>query len=107
MFKKTSRLLLLLFIGLVPLVALAVALPDPLGGQNIGQVITGITNVVAGVIGGASIIMVSISGILFITAAGDPGRLQKAKTCLIYAIIGAVVALTATPLVNEIVKIVK
>ena len=105
--KKTLRLFLSLFIGFIPLVAVAVALSDPLGGQNIGQVITGITKVVAGVIGGASTIMISISGILFLTSGGDPGRLQTAKTCLTYAIIGGTIALAAAGLVTQIQGIVQ
>ena len=61
-----------------------------------------ITNVVSGVIGSVAGIMIVVAGILFLTSAGDPGRLTLAKQCLTYAIIGLIIALAAQAIVATI-----
>lgn len=45
------------------------------------------------VVGVAATIMVIISGLFYITSAGDPGRSKAAKDALLYAIIGLGVAI--------------
>ncbi|MCX6720219.1 MAG: hypothetical protein NTW11_00150 [Candidatus Staskawiczbacteria bacterium] len=47
------------------------------------------------IVGGLAAIMIVVSGIIFITANGDPEKIQTARTALIWAIIGIVVAILA------------
>jgi hypothetical protein len=42
---------------------------------------------------GSAIIMFIYAGILFITSAGDPSKITKAKTAVIFAIIGIFIGL--------------
>lgn len=51
------------------------------------NIITGVGTIMAS-LGG---LMVVIAGFLFMTSAGNPGRLATAKTALFYAIIGIVI----------------
>lgn len=78
-----------------PVVALGVKLDNPIGPNNIGELVEKIADGVAVVIGPLALIMFIVSGILFLASAGSPERVNTAKTCFVYAIIGAAVALAA------------
>ncbi|MBI2054359.1 MAG: hypothetical protein HYT36_03435 [Candidatus Staskawiczbacteria bacterium] len=41
------------------------------------------------------VIMLLISGIMFITSSGDPEKIKKARSALLYAVVGAVVLVVA------------
>ena len=85
--------------------ATAVAIVDPLNAGTLEVLIGRISTAVAGLVGGIAVIMFIIAGICFLTSAGDPGKIQKAKDFLKYAIIGIVIALIAGPMVNKILEI--
>lgn len=57
--------------------------------------VTNLIQWVAGIAGVVAAVFVVIGGWGYITSTGDPGKLQKAKTTILYALIGlAIVALT-------------
>ncbi len=56
----------------------------------------------AGIVAALSVLMIVISGIIYMTSQGDTSRLERAKSMLLYAIIGLVVALLAWVIVNSI-----
>lgn len=96
-------------IGLCAVAPSAQAAPDI--GLNEVQTATGLStetpsgiliNVlrfVAGLIAGLAVLMIVVSGIMYITAGGDSGRSQTAKNIFVTAIIGLVVALLAYAIV--------
>ena len=55
----------------------------------------GIIGAVAGLVGAVSVIMIIVAGIMFLLSAGNPERINKAKTASIYAIAGMVIAISA------------
>lgn len=58
------------------------------------QMVINIIQWVAGMAGVVSAIFIVVGGVGYMTSAGDPGKLQKAKSTIIYALIGlAIVAL--------------
>ncbi|OIP59982.1 MAG: hypothetical protein CO143_00100 [Candidatus Moranbacteria bacterium CG_4_9_14_3_um_filter_45_14] len=59
-------------------------------------------NWLLGIIGVLAVIAFVVSGILYLTAAGDEGRIEQAKATMMYAIIGLVVALIGLIIVNAI-----
>lgn len=76
---------------------------NPLRGvDTIAQLLEKIGDAVAMVVGALGVIMLIIAGILFVTSAGSPERVNKAKTALFYAIGGIVVALAAKAIVATI-----
>jgi len=101
---KKFLLFFIIFIVLLSFLNLAdaVAIENPLKHESFKALIEGITKAIAGLVGGIATIMFIIAGIYFLTSAGDPGRLDTAKSCLKYAIIGTVIALSATAIVAEI-----
>jgi len=59
-------------------------------------------NWLLGFIGVLGVVAFVISGIMYLTAAGDEGQVEKAKSIMMYAIIGLVVALIGLVVVNAV-----
>jgi hypothetical protein len=51
--------------------------------------------IVLGTIGALALLMITISGLRYITSAGDPQKASSAKNGIIYALVGLIIALTA------------
>lgn len=60
---------------------------------SIFGIITNIMKWLLGLVGILGVIGFAIAGILYLTAAGDEGRIETAKKAMTYSIIGIVVAL--------------
>lgn len=74
-----------------PLTVLAVA--------SIPQVITNITNMVAGLLAGAATLSLTIGGLRHLMSAGDPGEVSAAKRAYKEAAYGYLIAMLAPALV--------
>jgi len=83
--KKTLFLILLA----------TVALPCLASAQTLGEMAKAAADTALAVATGVVVVMWVVSGILFLLAAGDPGKLGTAKTGLIAAVIGTVVVIIA------------
>ncbi len=55
------------------------------------------------VIGALSVVMIIFGGIRYITSAGNPDNVSKAKNTIIYAIVGLLVALAGYAIVTFII----
>lgn len=62
-----------------------------------------ILTVVFGVIGGLSVLMVTISGLRYITSAGDPQKASQARNGILYSLVGLAVAAGAEAIVAFVV----
>lgn len=86
-----------LSIALLPLLALAQAgqVPGPIitSPTDISVLISRILNWVAGIIMTIAVIMLLFSAVMYLTAGGSEERVGKAKSYLLYAIVGIVVAI--------------
>lgn len=69
--------------------AKAAGLPD----QTIYNIISSTLQWMLAILGFIAIIAFVISGLLYLTAAGDEGQAEQAKNAMKYAIIGVIVAL--------------
>lgn len=63
-----------------------------------------VISVLLWIVGAASIIVIIYSGITFVTSSGNPSQITRAKTMLLYAVIGLVVSILAYAIVNFIVS---
>lgn len=80
---------------------------NPLPGvNNICALLTKIANAVAGLVGVMSVIMITVAGIMFLLSAGNPEKINKAKTAFFYAIIGFVIAISAGVIVIVIKEVI-
>lgn len=99
-----KRLIALLAIAAVPVVAHAqTGLYDPLGGASITTIIGRVISALLGLSGAVALLVFVWSGILMIVAAGNPERIKKAKSSLVWATIGLVVIFTAYTLVATLI----
>lgn len=72
------------------------ALPQTKADDTSLQTILGI---VFAFIGAVAVLMIVVSGLRYITSAGDPQKASQAKNGIIYALVGVVIALTAEAIV--------
>jgi hypothetical protein len=75
------------------------SIDNPIGASTFGELLGKIVTAVGAVIAGIGTIMFMVSGIMFFLSAGNPQRMQTAKTTLVYAIVGMVVGLSADAIV--------
>ncbi len=79
---------------------------DPCNGtaaSGVDRIITTIVDILSWVVGILSVVMVLLAGLNFITANGDSSKIQKARSSLIYALIGVAITVSAQLLVNFVV----
>lgn len=69
---------------------------DDNGTDLIGKIV----DVLLFVVGALSVVMIIVSGILYVSSTGDAGRVSKAKNTLTYSIVGLVVSFLAFAIVN-------
>lgn len=73
-----------------------------LSNNSLFEIITTAMNWLLGAIGVFSIIAFAISGILYLTAAGDDDRIKQAKKVMTYAILGVIVAMIGLIVVTAV-----
>jgi hypothetical protein len=84
-----------------------VTIPNPLTGvNNFGELLLRIAGGVGTVIASLGTIMIIVSGILFLTSAGSPTRMETAKKALVYAMVGIVIGISATAIVQIIKQVI-
>lgn len=69
-------------------------------GEQAGDVVKTVVNVLLYIIGVVSVLMIIIGGIMYATSAGEAGRIKTAKDTILYAIVGLAVAFFAFAIVN-------
>ena len=80
--------------------AAEIGLPDPAGGVK--GILLNFMNWLLVVFGSIAIIALVVSGIQYLTAAGDEKGLETAKRNMTYSIIGVIVALSAFVIIKAI-----
>lgn len=76
------------------------ATTNEMRGRSVNNTIGSIVNVLLWVVGILSVTMIVWSGFKYITSAGDTSKLASAKSTLIYAIVGLIIAIMAYAIVN-------
>jgi hypothetical protein len=69
--------------------------------------LTSIINIALVILGSISFLVITIAGIEFVFSAGEPQRVAKARTAIIYAFVGLIVAILAAVFVNFVIGAVK
>lgn len=95
--KKITYLVLSAVVVTTPqfVVAANIPMPSPQGlpDDSIVAVLGKVTQFVTGLIAVLAILMIVISGIMYITSAGDSTKVSQAKDWLTYSVVGLVVSL--------------
>ena len=65
--------------------------------------LTSILNVVFGILGAISFLVITIAGVQFVASGGNPDKVAKARATILYALVGLVVAVFAAVIVNFVI----
>ncbi|MCK4520865.1 hypothetical protein KAT95_03340 [Candidatus Parcubacteria bacterium] len=102
------KFLFMLSVGLVlfaPVVIQGIEIENPLDCATIDCVIASIAGFIFMLAIAIAPIMFIIAGFAFITAAGDPVKIQKAKDIVLWTVIGLAIVLMAYGIINVIQEI--
>ena len=72
--------------------------------KAVDSIFTSVTELISWAVGIAAIIMIFVAGFKYMTSGGDANKVGSAKTTLIYALIGLLVATLAQVLVKTVLK---
>lgn len=75
----------------------------PRAGVDSNTIANGL-RLVFGVAGGIALIIITLAGLKFVLANGDPASIAKAKNTIIYALLGLVVCITGFSIVNFVLQ---
>ncbi len=75
---------------------------NPIEAKTVNDLFDNIYKAILEIVGVLAVIMIVIGGILYMTSAGDQGRVQLAKTTVTAAIIGLALAVAAPTFLKEI-----
>ena len=78
--------------------------PDDCNSQDLNEIIHTIINTVIFVVGMLAVIMIILGGVNYATSQGDPNKVNKAKSTIMYGIIGLVICLLAFAIVNFVLQ---
>lgn len=70
------------------------------GGAGLGDIFSNILSILSIIIGIAAVIVIIVAGLKYVTSGGDASKVSSAKSTLIYALIGLVVAALAQVMVR-------
>ena len=74
-------------------------------GQQPGRIAQYIVGIIVGITGSIALVYIILGGVHYMTAAGDPSKIKKAKETIMYAVIGLVVSALAFALTNWIISL--
>jgi hypothetical protein len=67
-------------------------------------VLTRVAQLIIQIVGAASIIMITVGGFKYVTSNGDPNKIASAKSTVIYALIGLVVAVLSQAIILVVLR---
>ena len=73
-------------------------------GKNLQDSVTAILNGVVGALAFVCVVVMIIGGVNYMTSAGDPGKVKKAKDTILYGLIGLIVCVLAFAIVNFVIN---
>ncbi len=97
----TMIFLIVLFTGNV-FDARAIEFADPIRFTSVDSLLQNILKTIQGIVAALAVLMIVVAGILYMTSAGDQGRVETAKKAVTAAIIGLALSLAAPSFLFEV-----
>lgn len=95
---------------LISISALSTVCPDstktcglPTTSASAGELQT-VLQIVFGIVGALALLMIVISGLRYVLSGDNPDRAGRARSGIVYALVGLVIALTAEAIVTFVIK---
>jgi len=110
--RKLILIYSLLFLNAAPVMAqLQLNNADKPGGlpqqTDFVKLVVTISNAILAIVGVVAMLFLIIGGFQYITSAGNPESVGKAKTTILYAIIGLIVVILSWAIVNFVITNIK
>lgn len=100
-----KKLVVLISLGLIlPILTSATAIPNPLKWERLGDLVNAVSKFIFEVALALAPIMIIVGGFYFITAAGEPEKIQTGKKIIANTLIGLVIILLASGLIAILTK---
>lgn len=96
---------LLLISFLIPLIVKGVTLDNPLKSNNFWELIDKLIDFIFYLAMAIAPIMFIVAGFYFVTAAGDPAKIETAKKMILWALIGLLIVFCAKGLIMALAEI--
>lgn len=105
--KKALPILIFISLALPLLVpaATSIAITNPIKATSFGELVDNILNFIWWIVLALVPLMIVIAGLYFVTAAGDPAKVEKAKGIILYTVIGFIIVLLAKGFIELLEKI--
>lgn len=75
------------------------------GPDKLPKLVQNVINTVLIILGMASVIMIIVGGVRYVTSNGDPQQVKSAKDTVMYSVIGVIVAIMAFAIVNFVLAV--
>jgi hypothetical protein len=62
-----------------------------------------IKNIVYGIVGAIALLIITVSGLHYMTSAGDPEKAARAKNGIVFSLAGVAIALAATAIISFVI----
>lgn len=98
-----SKLLIILILSFCLAPGLAkgqVSIDNPLKAENFAQLLNAIIDIIWYISVGIAPIMITIAGFYFITAMGDPKKIDTAKKLILWVLIGLIIVTSAKGIIE-------
>jgi len=92
---QSSAALIFLGLALPLLVSAQIVITNPITATSFGELIDGLLTFLWWIVLALVPLMIVIAGLYFVTAAGNPAQIDKAKGIILYTLIGFIVVLVA------------
>jgi len=96
----------ILFIGLFFVATNAEAIDNPLDADTLAELVEGIANIVAIIGAIIAVIFIILSGAMFVFARGNEEKITKAKSMLIWTVVGTAVLMGAWAIANAVIELI-
>jgi len=103
--KKTFKIILVFSFIALPFIVQAVSIPNPLKANNFYELLGSIIDLLYYISIPITALMIIMAGFLFITAEGDPTKIERAKTLIKWALIGFMIVIAAKGIVYLMMQI--
>lgn len=107
--KKLKKLMWLLFLQASPALAEIEkpTAPTGIGETSLKDLITTISSTLLLILGAVAVLFIIIGGFQYISSAGNPENVGKAKTTILYGVIGIIAALLSYAIVQFVITNIK
>jgi hypothetical protein len=75
--------------------------------DQVGSSVSNIIKIAIGVLGLVAVVVIIVGGVSYMTAAGDPSKLKKAKDTILYAVIGLIIAALSFAITDFVIALLK